>query len=110
MREIPINCPVCRDPLVNDFVPTSKNNELHYKKCTKRLDHNISYLLDDIGALYSVTITLNVGRILKACWVYDIHKLFVYDHIQRMELPYFDPDFSDYKKLTNKIKLYMLLS
>jgi len=106
--QIPINCPICNDPLLNTYVL-----EQCIKSCTNKLNHKFScslyneiwqiklqYDSDNIIVWFPV---LKEITLCKGNW--NTHKLG-----KNESIPYFEPDFSNFKALVIKIKMLILFS
>ncbi len=115
----PKNCPVCGDPMLNIFPPAEDLNNTVTKHCNKRLSHNISMHVEG-DEVISLTIDINPKTKLQATWTFDSRKFCVWTGTTTRTgtsaiktwkyLPYFDPDLSDYQKLINKVKTYLVFS
>jgi hypothetical protein len=109
--KMPINCPICKEPLCNSFLGSEKSNCLQ-KECTNKLDHKIYYisLMDSYDELSLVSIPLTHGVIV--IWSPLIKDLEIRNtsKTEGQHLPYFEPDFSDYKHLIKKLKTYITFS
>src|SRR5271170_3762255 len=130
---IPINCPICGDPLTNIFNETT--NKVVYKNCRLRSDHIFSctvylkgfwehqHLNNSEDTIDRVAFTLSMNPMLSVV-IYPVDKRMKVDRSAPDEkatltnssdfilyLPFYvEPDFSDYKKLVKKIKTYLLFS
>lgn len=122
---IPTNCPICGDPLTNIF--NESTDKVLYKNCRLRPDHIFScavYMFGFMGAegdtLERVTFTLSMSPMLSV-EVYLRDKVMYIDkspprdnaciNNNTKRLPFYvEPDFSNYTKLVNKIKTYLLFS
>lgn len=110
---MPIKCLVCNDPLLNEYITYHDGSQLS-KSCIKKIDHHLvfhSYLRDHDRVLQIWSRLRN--QTLKIIWTPDTSQLEYssssnYDKLYN--LPYFEPDFSNYKKLIEKIKLYLTFS
>jgi hypothetical protein len=108
------HCPKCHGPLLNEAVPTIS---LPYwtKSCLNKPDHKFIITTVPGNDDLIVRITLQVKTDLMVtwdpttskCWVSDDWDLFPHP---AMYIPYFEPDLSDYQKLIDKVKLYVLFS
>jgi len=123
--EIPINCPICNHPLQNTF--NAATNDVVYKNCRLRPDHIFScaVFLNNFNGpgtgdvVDRVAFTLSMSPLLSV----EIHPEGKFMSVDRSasdnrallndpeEVPFYvEPDFSDYPKLCNKIKIYLLFS
>lgn len=98
--------------MLNIFAPAEDLVNSVTKYCERRVDHRIvMYVLDD--NVNCVTISLDNKNKLKATWLLEAKGLSVWtegpDSV-KTHLPYFEPDLSNYKKLVNKIKTYLVFS
>lgn len=109
----PIKCPVCGDPLLNIFPPAEDLTTRFTKKCDRRVDHQIVMQVEDDEVTF-LTILVSPKTMLKAGWSLTSKKFRVWRQQRNadsgIELPYFEPDLSDYNKLINKIKTYLVFS
>lgn len=102
------NCPVCGNTFVNDF---SDRLCLHIKRC-HQINHNINVTAKG-SKVNRVSIVTKYPNGIVVTWLYD-------DNIIRLQsvpsfsayhyLKWFEPDFSDYKKLLKKLKTYITFS
>ena len=118
--KVPIKCPVCGDPLLTEFLMRSSTTNELIKSCTRRLSHHIQFAVHGENVFrLSIRITLD----LSADWVFDKNngqglKIEIWKDKKNIKnaasiaatFPYFEPDFSNYKKLIAKIKTYLLFS
>jgi len=109
----PINCPVCGDPMLNTFPPAEDLNNRVTKSCTRRLDHKITILAD--GDEVS-QMSIDLGNGLEAIFLLLMGKIWVQPTKASKKdknfviLPMFEPDLSNYKKLVDKVKTYLVFS
>lgn len=108
--KVPINCPVCGGALLNSF-GIGRQGATIWKICTKRLDHNIEFLIDEYNDQKVNQFSINLPQ-LKVSWFTEEQKLTFTSSLSKNEnsLPYFEPDLSDYRKLINKLKTYLVFS
>ena len=84
------------------------------KHCSLKIDHKISFILSkDSETVKSLSLSLDINRKTQVSWMFDTKEIWIIDVSPDTEkgivtIPWFDPDFSDYKKLINKIKTYVL--
>jgi len=120
---VPINCPICGDPLTNTF--NQYNSVIMYKNCRLRADHIFSCMVDLNHPVFKKDILSRVAFTLSMSPLLSV-ELFLNNKymsigksapdelaaiVDPQRLPfYFEPDFSDYPKLCNKIKIYLLFS
>lgn len=109
----PTHCPICGDPLLNIFPPAEEFSTRVDKSCNKRLSHGIAMICED-DEVKSLSIGLDRGTHLQATWFFTLREIWILNmskkEIPAVVIPFFDPDFSNYKKLVNKIKTYLLFS
>lgn len=122
--EIPVNCPICNNSLVNTV--NSTTDSVIYKNCRSSSDHIFGcavFVKDFMGVkeptLERVTFTLSMSPPLSV-EIHPPYKTMVVGKclpnwaaglIISKDLPFYvEPDFSDYEKLRNKIKIYILFS
>lgn len=102
---MPVNCPLCGDPLVNEFFVRLK------KTCNNKLNHVIIYYSsfsnqDIVGSIKLILNTKNEAIWTLANMTFSIKNY----NGSLIYLPWFEPDFSDYPRLLNKIKTYLVFS
>lgn len=108
--KMPIKCPICGDVLVNEYVDVAGGTMLT-KKCYKRINHKILFRaynkdhdnVDLISIPWERTDVINWYFGSKMCVLNPLKD----DHYY---LPFFEPDFSNYNKLIDKIKTYLMFS
>ncbi len=108
----PSNCPICRRPLLNTEMPAIV---LSYwrKECLTHPSHRIIFTTKPgwDNEVNAVILHLPNGHCIR--WSLSQEALtlssddFLFDD---MSLPFFEPDFSDHKKLLRKIKTLILFS
>lgn len=113
-------CPLCDDPLVNQF--NMHGDIIVYKNCRKRQSHIFS-CMECNDHTHRLVFTLSVNPPLSVAFLMDISgievaRIGVGKELPSeqaiisasLELPFFEPDFSDIKKLINKIKILISFS
>lgn len=113
-------CPKCGDPLVNDFLPSFPGtDDLLRKSCKKRLNHQFQCLIDQKdNSLHSVTVAISLNPLIRVAWYFKTREFLlatgtieqVVANHSEVELPFFEPDFSDYDRLVAKVKTYVMFS
>lgn len=116
MIKVPDKCPACGGNFLLDFIGPD-GRETVTQECRLKPDHRIAFHSDN-GVVKRLVITINVEKMLK---------LHFYPHLETIiisrgpikpgtiseedtSIPYFEPDFSDYKKLINKLKTYVWMT
>lgn len=109
----PVNCPVCGDAMLNTFPPAEDLNNRVTKSCTSRLNHKIVILAD--GDEVS-QMSIDLGNGLEAIFLFLMGKIWIQPTKASKKdknfvvLPMFEPDLSNYKKLVEKVKTYLVFS
>jgi hypothetical protein len=108
---VPINCPICNDPLLNDFREGfGDKHVVLIKSCSKRIDHQYSCHINNQEMVYLISITLKFGQFF---WNFN-HNLFWMTKVRggskSLTLPWFVPDFTDRYRLFKKLKTYVVFS
>ncbi len=109
----PINCPVCGDPMLNIFPPAEDYGNKVTKYCTRRIDHKITMIVED-NDVSQMSIDLGNGQ--EAVWLFILGAVWIQatkfskDPKSTMVLPWFDPELSNYKRLVEKVKTYLVFS
>lgn len=111
LREMPSKCPICREPLLNDYQNIARGRTRLTKKCHKFLDHRITIRASDIDHTYINWISIPWGDKSVINWYYGTGRLLL-NTIEGIDyhIPFFEPDFSDFKKLKDKLKTYLVFS
>lgn len=100
---LPINCPICSCELALWF---DIYNQYKILKCSaKNHEFSISKNISD-GEICSISIFGEIGAMY---WNFKKRKFRISKLQQNplMDLPFFEPDFSDFNKLKNKIQTYL---
>ncbi len=111
--KLPAKCPTCGDPLITDYngVYTIIN------KCFKYIDHRIEIKArqsDD--EVYQISILLSGIPLRWAIWHPLVKELVIHrvdkdkSETSGTPIPYFEPQLSDYPKLIDKLKTYIVFS
>jgi hypothetical protein len=108
--KMPVNCPICGGILLNEYTDQPSKYVRFIKICSKRINHNIQWeaLDNSHDELYKIYVLLNnkpVGE-----WNVIYKYINVYTPKGELRIPYFEPDFSNYKRLIEKIKTYIVFS
>lgn len=111
---MPINCPFCGDPLINEFILFSGGHDRLNKSCRKKINHNITFssMISNNNLIDHVYIDcINKSRFT---WHLHTKKLLFKSYMNNgrkdLYLPYFDPHFSNFNKLMDKLKTYLVFS
>lgn len=117
--KLPIKCPICNDPLLNEDVYLSK---MWRKICANKLNHKF-FVIYEVNTDMIVNFSIvddknNAWRFYPlddTIAIYKDVKLQLLKNLRRdgslknyKIIPYFEPDFSDFKKLINKLRTYTL--
>jgi hypothetical protein len=106
----PKDCPVCGDPMLNIFHPAEDLSDRVSKHCDKKLSHML-YMACSGDEVESLIIGLDRKNKLQAAWYFNINELWILDDEKAViELPFFQPQLSDYHKLVDKVKTYLVFS
>lgn len=100
-------CPKCNKPLINEY----KNQDFYIKYC-HTVSHHIVITISKEECKYLDIYMLDFTRIT---WSFIENKVSIFsldDNKKNkiMNLPFFEPDLSDYDALINKIKVYTTFS
>jgi hypothetical protein len=111
MTKLPVRCPVCQDIMLTEFM----GHFILIKKCFRHPDHWIKLIADaDGNTVREVKILIDNDPVLYATWQFSGKLLFL-SNVEISKgvkewLPWFDPDLTDYKKLLEKVKTYLVFS
>lgn len=107
---IPINCPICQNPLKNYFNLATLDKEClhhtHLIKIRSKLDKSE---IDEILLTYNYQNAL-VKTVVWWRIIENYTLISTNNGLNLIKIPYFEPDFSSFKKLREKISTYILLS
>lgn len=104
-----IKCPKCHRPLLNEAVTTRDGKEVWYKKCIS-ISHGITCVVDDNDEISTIIIVIDVNSHVIANWRMDNETLCVVKGKSVTNIPFFEPDFTDYDKILQKLKTYITFS
>lgn|SRR5277367_234583 len=111
--KLPINCPVCGDIMLTEF----KDLETTYKSCTKRLNHRIiiiSYHDHNNNDVDTIKIRISNDPQIWVTWDFLFKDVYIesaeFPETIGLSIPFFKPDLSDYRKLVDKVKTYIVFS
>jgi hypothetical protein len=115
----PINCPVCNDSLVNEYIRLGRMPYLK-KLCAKRINHKFQcFVPDSEEHMSSFTTSLSYNPMVQAVWDFDSNQILVhngtieeivtYDREPTI-IPWFDPDLTDFRSSLKKLKTYLIFS
>lgn len=110
---MPINCPICQNPLLNFFHPKFLKKEcIHHTHCIIFICKSQEDIVDEIILIYDYQNNLTHYTIWwKINYSVKISSVKISENKSNtIELPYFEPDFSSFKNLQKKISTYILLS
>jgi hypothetical protein len=112
------HCPKCKNPLLNTLVKLRNGSEVWRKSCVNQVDHNFMSLtkMGDDDELSSMGLTLNFKTQIKITWDLNIKRIYVTKGDFKLltnegqQIPWFEPDVSNYSKLVEKLKTYVTFS
>ena len=111
LRKMPVNCPICNGPLINDYQNIARGRTRLTKKCCKQVTHQITIRACDRDNDYIDWVSIPWGHTDVINWYYGSGRLLLNTiKGQDYHIPWFEPDFSDLKKLKEKLKTYLLFS
>lgn len=114
-------CPICNNPMVTSFgdskVPGIKQiKSISIQECIKYLSHKISiYSISSTQEIYKIELMINTNPMQYVVWAYTYMECWIFSEKEdgtftKTILPFFDPDLSNYKKLIEKVKTYLIFS
>jgi len=100
-------CPICKNPFTNDFTGYAS----HIKRCSQ-VNHNFFIEAKD-EKVHNISIVTKYPDGTVVTWLYNLkvirlHSIPLCTGYQYLE--WFEPDFSNYKKLIKKVKTYIIMS
>jgi hypothetical protein len=105
-------CLVCGDVMATTF-----GGIITLKECARNPSHNLKLLSnDDSDEVSKISIKLSNNPATWATWHVLSRELRIHNFTKTLSrilgdpLPYFEPDLTDYNKLVNKVKLYIIFS
>ena len=105
--KIPSYCPFCNDPLLYE-----PNNFVEAKICNKRVNHNITFLSRaNEDCVFAIRIVLD-PNVKVVTWRFDTKetKIYKFGTTDCFQLPWFEPNLTNYRKLIKKINTYITFS
>ena len=111
-------CPVCSDSLLNTSMRLKSGNNIWLKTCVNRLGHNVSCStkVNNDDELSTLSFVIDSKSQLRVTWFFDDKLVFIHKSSVNLAkkngqmIPYFEPDLSNYKKMLEKIKTYLIFS
>jgi hypothetical protein len=118
--KIPTKCPCCHDPLLSSYQESRSGPGKWKKTCANKLSHKFTCMHDD-NSEELILIGVELSSKVYATWWLDGQKLVISSVVPPLTsiyssresyiwLPYFEPDISNYKKLIDKLKTYLVFS
>jgi len=102
-------CPVCNAVMLTEF--GSQFNPCTIKRCVRSPSHNIETFSADIyDEIYKIRILVKNETAIWAVWDFTAKQLEVGNAVLSQMLPWFEPDITNYRKLTDKIMTYLIFS
>lgn len=110
MKRFP-NCPFCGDPLLN-----RDHGIIEHQSCKKHPTHQLQVVIGNDDEVQKISVLVSFEPIIWVTWhflseevrVHNFNK--VLSKIMGDPLPWFEPDLTDYHKLVDKLKTYILFS
>lgn len=114
---MPIKCPTCCMPLINEYRLNSLGGEILHKICKVRVDHYIHFASDSKNHDEAISLEITIKHPLNATWYFHSRKMVIHTNpvihnnkFTRLSIPFFEPNLKDYSGLVNKLKTYVLFS
>lgn len=111
--KLPIRCPTCGDPLETQY----EGVYTIIKKCARHINHRIEIKArQEDDEIYQISVLLPGLPVRWAIWHVIVRELVIHkvdkkvNDVEGSPLPYFEPDLSNYPKLTNKLITYLVFS
>lgn len=108
--KLPINCPKCNRALLNEEI-ISIGIKGWYKKCIS-VNHQFAYSITDHDEIISMSVVIYMNSLVMVTWNFPIETIMVTNNTNanRFYIPFFEPDLSNYNKLIDKLKKYIVFS
>lgn len=104
--KLPTHCPICNDVMITEFVPLKVS-----KFCGHRPTHYIKFIAFETDDVFEIILRISVSPMSYIKWVFPSELLRIETAgLDLMYLPWFEPDLTNYNKLLDKIKTYLLFS
>jgi hypothetical protein len=111
LMKTPSRCPFCSGPLRHDYVPAAPKVEYLNLVCDKKVGHSIIIRPCYSNNEYVDWISIPMDPHRQILWHMGIASLVLNtDRGQNFYLPFFEPNLTNYRKLIDKIKTYILFS
>lgn len=113
--KVPIDCPYCGDPFLNEFMDLPGSRSRLTKVCIRRATHTIKIRTCDENHDYIDFIRIPYSSTCNITWYMGTGRLWTDHHdgthiVSGGELPFFLPDLTNIPKLLGKIKTYFVFS
>lgn len=113
----PITCPKCHGPLLSTELPLRNKISVWKKTCTNKVNHHFTCVTEkgNDNSIGMIIVGLSYDNQLQAYWYLKQHMLVVYKgqpikNADGLNMPWVEPDLSQYDKLIEKIKTYITFS
>ena len=117
--KVPPYCPCCHGVLVNQC-SVDPDGRIIIKICEKYTNHRFScHIITSIygDEVVKASVELDNANLIRAYWWFTSKRLAICKLgltgkkvESQLYLPFFEPDWSDYHKLINKLKVYAIFS
>ena len=120
--KVPNKCPCCDEPLLNEYYELGAEKTSYLRQtCQSKIDHHIIFQSiqgkDNEVAKVIIYIKQSAPTV-RAIWDLQRLQLTIVKNGQEIdssfqkytEIPFFEPDLSDYSKLLDKLKTYLIFS
>lgn len=108
--KMPTKCPFCKGPLCSTF----DHVDVQHASCNKKLSHNVEFIANYFEPNYCAKIHIKMKPLCYIEWNFFLGVLSIYDKsdivVKRANLPFFEPDLTNFNKLLDKVKTYLLFS
>lgn len=107
------NCPICKNILLISYDELNISSTIEERSCSKRVDHILKFYVD-IPNNMIFRIYLRNNKLI-IFWNINFDDLkssniaIIFGN-KRTTIPYFEPDFTNYPKLLDKVKTYITFS
>jgi hypothetical protein len=116
--QLPAKCPICQGVMLIEF----NGARVIIKSCRKNITHSIVFVAEETtGEVIELELLIGVNPEILAEWVFLKEESLTIvlsppapivpgPLAKRIALPFFQPDFTDYRKLIDKLKTYLVFS
>jgi hypothetical protein len=111
LMKTPTKCPFCGDSLRNEYILIQQKVEYLNLVCDKRLSHSITIRPCRRNEDYVDWICIPLNPSTNVIWYMGIGSICINNGVTKdIDLPFFIPNLTNFRKLIDKVKTYLVFS